>query len=137
MKKIILLSVAIFISSLLIISCSKENITNVASYVTKGTWRVTLYQENGVSKLYYFSNYDFIFSNSTVTATRNASTVTGTFSTKYDDSKNKLVLNFGNTSPFNQLNDDWEILEESATKIRMQDVSGGNGGTDLLTLEKY
>ena len=137
MKKIILLSVAIFISSLLIISCSKENITNIASYVTKGTWRVTLYQENGVSKLYYFSNYDFIFSNSTVTATRNASTVTGTFSTKYDDSKNKLVLNFGNTSPFNELNDDWEILEESATKIRMQDVSGGNGGTDLLTLEKY
>lgn len=137
MKKIILLSVAIIISSPLIISCSKENITNVASYVTKGTWRVTLYQENGVSKLYYFSNYDFIFSNSTVTATRNASTVTGTFSTKYDDSKNKLVLNFGNTSPFNQLNDDWEILEESETKIRMQDVSGGNGGTDLLTLEKY
>ena len=137
MKKIILLSVAIFISSLLIISCSKENITNIASYVTKGTWRVTLYQENGVSKLYYFSNYDFIFSNSTVTATRNASTVTGTFSTKYDDSKNKLVLNFGNTSPFNELNDDWEILEESATKIRMQDVSGGNGGADLLTLEKY
>lgn len=137
MKKIILLSVAIIISSLLIISCSKENITNVASYVTKGTWRVTLYQENGVSKLYYFSNYDFTFSNSTVTATKNASTVTGTFSTKYDDSKNKLVLNFGNTSPFNQLNDDWEILEESATKIRMQDVSGGNGGTDLLTLEKY
>ena len=137
MKKIILLSVAIFISSLLIISCSKENITNIASYVTKGTWRVTLYQENGVSKLYYFSNYDFTFSNSTVTATRNASTVTGTFSTKYDDSKNKLVLNFGNTSPFNELNDDWEILEESATKIRMQDVSGGNGGTDLLTLEKY
>ena len=137
MKKIILLSVAIFTSSLLIISCSKENITNIASYVTKGTWRVTLYQENGVSKLYYFSNYDFIFSNSTVTATRNASTVTGTFSTKYDDSKNKLVLNFGNTSLFNQLNDDWEILEESATKIRMQDVSGGNGGTDLLTLEKY
>ena len=137
MKKIILLSVAIFVSSLLIISCSKENITNVASYVTKGTWRVTLYQENGISKLYYFSNYDFTFYNSTVTATKNASTVAGTFSTKYIDSKNKLVLNFGNTSPFNQLNDDWEILEESATKIRMQDVSGGNGGTDLLTIEKY
>jgi hypothetical protein len=137
MKKIILLSVAILFSSLLIISCSKENITNVASYVTKGTWRVTLYQENGISKLYYFSNYDFTFYNSAVTATKNASTVTGTFSTKYIDSKNKLVLNFGNTSPFNQLNDDWEILEESAIKIRMQNVSGGNGGTDLLTLEKY
>jgi len=46
------------------------------------------------------------------------------------------VLNFGNTIPFNELNDDWEILEESATKIRMQDVSGGSGGTDLLTFEK-
>jgi hypothetical protein len=136
MKKIILLSVSILICSLLIVSCSKDNLSNVASYVTKGTWRVTLYQENGISKLYYFSNYDFTFYNSTVTATKNASTITGTFSTKYVDSKNKLVLNFGNTSPFNQLNDDWEILEESAIKIRMQNVSGSSGGTDLLTIEK-
>ncbi|MFM1829446.1 MAG: hypothetical protein RL624_1687 [Bacteroidota bacterium] len=136
MNKIKFIAGAFFISSLLFLSCSKDNLSNVWSYVTKGTWRVTLYQENGVSKLYYFSNYDFTFSNSTVTATRNATTVTGTFSTKYDDSKNKLVLNFGNTSPFNELNDDWEILEESATKIRMQDVSGGSGGTDLLTFEK-
>jgi hypothetical protein len=118
------------------VSCSKDNLSNVASYVTKGTWRVTLYQENGISKLYYFSNYDFTFYNSTVTATKNTSTITGTFSTKYVDSKNKLVLNFGNTSPFNQLNDDWEILEESAIKIRMQNVSGSSGGTDLLTIEK-
>lgn len=136
MKKIILLSVSIFICSLLIVSCSKDNLSNVASYITKGAWRVTLYQENGISKLYYFSSYDFTFSNTTVTAIKSGSTVTGTFSTKYDDSKNKLVLNFGNTIPFNQLNDDWEILEESAIKIRMQNVSGGSGGTDLLTIEK-
>lgn len=135
MNKIKFIATAFFISSLFFLSCSKENITNIASYVTKGTWRVTLYQENGVSKLYYFSNYDFTFSNSTVSATRNATTVTGTFSTKYVDSKNKLVLNFGNTSPFNVLNDDWEILEETAAKVRLQNMSS-SGGTDLLTFEK-
>jgi len=135
MNKIKFIVAAFFISSLVFLSCSKENITNIASYITKGTWRVTLYQENGVSKLYYFSNYDFTFSNSTVSATRSATTVTGTFSTKYVDSKNKLVLNFGNTSPFNVLNDDWEILEETAAKVRLQNMSS-SGGTDLLTFEK-
>jgi hypothetical protein len=38
--------------------------------------------------------------------------------------------------PFDELNDDWHIIEETSTKIRLQDVSGGSGGTDLLTFEK-
>ena len=34
------------------------------------------------------------------------------------------------------LSDDWDIVERTDTKIRLQDVSGGNGGTDYLTFEK-
>lgn len=34
------------------------------------------------------------------------------------------------------LSDDWDVLERTDTKIRLIDVSGGNGGTDYLTFEK-
>ena len=37
---------------------------------------------------------------------------------------------------FEELTDDWEITEKSATVIKLRDVSGGNGGTDYLTFTK-
>jgi len=38
--------------------------------------------------------------------------------------------------PFDELNDDWHILNETSTKIQLEDVSGGSGEIDLLTFEK-
>ncbi len=43
---------------------------------------------------------------------------------------------FASPADFAELSDDWEIISHSATKIELRDVSGGNGGTDLLTFEK-
>ena len=139
-------STRFFISISLIIclttlSCKKEDNsnspgTNIANIVTQGTWRVTLYEDSGSDETYYFSNYTFSFLNGSVSATYNGSVVTGTYSTAFDDSKNKLILNFGTVVPFDELNDDWHIIEETSVKIRLQDVSGGNGGIDLLTFEK-
>jgi hypothetical protein len=37
---------------------------------------------------------------------------------------------------FEDLNDDWDIISRSSTKIELIDISGGNGGTDYLTFEK-
>ena len=46
-----------------------------------------------------------------------------------------FVLNFDNSgpgSPLGDLNDDWNVIENSLIIIRLDDPSGG-GGTDLLT----
>ena len=43
---------------------------------------------------------------------------------------------FASPADFAELSDDWEIISHSATKIELRDVSGGNGGIDLLTFEK-
>ena len=40
------------------------------------------------------------------------------------------------TNNFEELNDDWDVVSQSATKIELIDVSGGNGGTDYLTFER-
>jgi hypothetical protein len=139
MKKII--SSILMLSIFLMTSCEKDDnpnagSTNITNIINQGNWRITLYNDSGTDELYHFTGYTFTFSNGTITAVRNTTTVTGTYSTLFDDSKNKFLLNFGSTVPFDELNDDWHIIEETSTKIRLQDVSGGSGGTDLLTFEK-
>lgn len=132
---------SLFFLSLFFIACTKSNnssnaSSNVSTIVTQGNWRITLYNDSGTDELYHFNGYTFEFNNGTVKATKSGTTITGTYSTGVDDSKNKMYLDFGSITPFDELNDDWHILEESNTKIRLQDVSGGNGGTDLLTFER-
>ncbi|MCM4152822.1 hypothetical protein DHD05_14595 [Arenibacter sp. N53] len=43
---------------------------------------------------------------------------------------------FASPADFAELSEDWDIISHSSTKIELKHVSGGNGGTDLLTLEK-
>lgn len=43
---------------------------------------------------------------------------------------------FASPADFAELTEDWDIITHSATKIELIHVSGGNGGTDLLTFEK-
>lgn len=139
-----LYSIAIIASIILfVISCSKDdNSLNPSSestseFLKTGKWKITLLNDDGKDETYHFVGYEFTFeSNNKVVATKNTSTVEGTWSTVLDDSKHKLVLNFGEVEPFDELNDDWDIIENSANKIKLRDVSGGNGGTDLLTFEK-
>ena len=35
-----------------------------------------------------------------------------------------------------ELNSDWHIIEQNSNTIKLEDVSGGNGGTDYLTFIK-
>ncbi len=133
------------ITSLLLLvtvfSCKKEdnsanNNTQISNNIVQGSWRMTLYNEDGNDELHHFTGYTFTFNNGTATAVKSGTTVTGTYSLIVDDSKNKILFDFGAVVPFNDLNDDWQVLESTAAVFRLQHVSGGNGGTDLLTFEK-
>ena len=124
-------------------ACEKDNSTtdpsnsSTSDIVGQGTWKVTLYNDSGNEETQNFAGYNFTFdSNGTIAAVKNASTVNGTWSTGTDDSQNQLILDFGTAVLFSELNEDWVILEKTASKIRLEHLSGGNGGTDLLTFEK-
>jgi hypothetical protein len=124
-------------------ACEKDKSTtdpsnsSTSEIVGQGTWKVTLYNDSGNEETQNFAGYNFTFdSNGTIAAVKNASTVNGTWNTGADDSQNKLILDFGTAVQFSELNEDWLILEKTASKIRLEHVSGGNGGTDLLTFEK-
>lgn len=135
--KIVLFAIAALAVS--VSSCKKEDsidLTQTNSIVQAGTWRVTNFNEDGSDHTSHFSGYAFTFATGgVVTATLDSTTVTGTWSTGTDDSTPKFNLAF-TAVQFEELSDDWHIKAQSDVKLQLEDVSGGNGGTDLLTFEK-
>ena len=142
MKKIFALA-TIFIA-LGLTSCKKDepstsNITtsNVTTTVSAGTWRVTYYWDTNRDETANFNGFNFTFGTSNlVSASNSLLTINGTWSIANDDSKIKLILAFTTNANFIEISDDWHVIERTDTKIRLQDISGGNGGTDYLTFEK-
>jgi hypothetical protein len=155
MKK---LSIFVSLFSLLALStaCSDDSLqplTNVQPVIdaaTSGTWRISNYADSGTNHTSHFNGYSFTFgSGNVVSASNGTNTYTGTWSvtnssgsddSHHDDDShyNDIDFNIFFTSPANfvELSDDWDIVSYSATRIELIDVSGGNGGTDILVLEK-
>jgi hypothetical protein len=141
---------AFALSLFTIVSCNKNddspnnNIQNtVQTNVQSGTWRITKFIDSGTDETNHFTGYNFTFNSSGVlNANNGTNNYNGTWSiidsNSSDDSQDDLDfnLNFNLTNNFEDLNDDWDFISQSATKIELIDVSGGNGGTDYLTYEK-
>lgn len=139
MKTIKILALA-FLAITTVSSCKKDekiSPSNSAAVIKDGTWKVTLFSEDGVNETYHFTGYSFDFQEGgVVKATSSSNTVNGTWATREDSGKTKLDLDFDDVNNFDELDEDWEILTQNASKIELKHVSGGNGGTDLLTFEK-
>ncbi len=115
----------------------------IENNVEKGTWRISKFIDSGEDETNDFAGYDFTFEASGVlNATNGVNNYNGTWSitdsNSNDDSKDDLDfnINFNLMNEFEDLNDDWDIISQSSTKIELIDVSGGNGGTDYLTFVK-
>jgi Prokaryotic membrane lipoprotein lipid attachment site len=140
MKKIV--NIFLFAAIAVVSGCSRDNSndisqSNVASTVSSGSWRVTYYWDTDHEETSNFNGYSFTFNGgSLLTAINGGTTVTGSWQTGNDNSTIKLIINFATPANFSELSEDWHVLERTNTKIRMQHISGGSGGTDLLTLER-
>ncbi len=116
---------------------SSGNTAAVENTLLSDTWRITYFFDDG-DETNHFTGYTFTFQEGgEVSATKTGSTVDGTWSVTSSSSGGlKLNLDFGTTTPFDELNDDWKIVERTDTRIRLEDVSGGSGETDYLTFER-
>lgn len=140
------LSIIILAITLTVSSCSDDDnsdnspnqATDLNNIAQTGTWKITYFNDSGNDETYHFTGYNFTFaSGGTATAVNGSATQTGTWSvTSGSSSSNKFNLNFSDVEPFDELNDDWDILEYTSSVIKLKDISGGNGGTDFLTFEK-
>ncbi len=147
--------------ALFIVSCSSDddsdsNSNDNAALIeasitnaTNGTWRISNFNDSGQDETSDFTGYSFTFgADGTIIATNGTTTQTGTWSitddsnSSDDDSSNDDDIDFNinfpvpDTNNFEDLNDDWDIVTTSETQISLIDISGGNGGIDVLIFTK-
>lgn len=149
-KYLKVMTTACFTVIITLISCSKDDnnqnadiLNQVKSDTQSGTWRITKFIDSGNDETSHFAGYNFTFHSSGVlNASNDVNNFDGSWSitdkNSNDDNLNDLDFNitFALTNDFEDLNDDWDFISQSQTKIELIDVSGGNGGTDYLTFEK-
>ena len=99
-----------------------------------GLWKVTTYLDDGIDETNDYNGYELKFNNDGTVIADNGTPINGDWSVQ--NSESTLILNFGTSIPFNEFNDDWDVIATSDTSIELRDVSGGGGGTDTLILEK-
>lgn len=117
--------------------------STIETNVKSGTWRISKFIDSGTDETNHFTNFNFTFSSTGVLNANNGTTdYNGTWSitdsNSNDDSQDDLDFNihFNLTNEFQDLNDDWDFISQSATLIELIDISGGNGGIDSLTFVK-
>ena len=105
--------------------------------LTTGDWYVTNYFDD-VDETALFDGLVFNFaSDGSATANGSGMSTNGTWSTASgDETELELNLNFGIEIPFDELEEDWDVLEATDEIIRLKDISGGDGTTDFLTFER-
>ena len=109
---------------------------DLTSILSDGLWIVASYTEDGNEQTANYTGYELNFDMAgTVVADNGSNTNNGTW--MVISSGNQMFINFGTDIPFEEFNDDdWDVISVSSTEVTIQDVSGGNGGTDTLTLQK-
>ncbi len=156
MKKGLYFSFLVMLSfSLMLLACSSDDddvkdnsqqISQIENIVESGTWRITNFIDSGKNETSDFTGYDFLFnSDGSLIATNGTNTIDGTWSITDDSSSSSssdddidfnIFFPVPDTNDFEDLNDNWDIISSTSTKIELIDISGGNVGTDTLTFEK-
>lgn len=143
-------------SALLFMGCNSDDDSNdsgtnetptiaqIQSTAQSGTWRITYFFDSDEDETSNFNGYVFTFnSNGIVSAVHPSETVTGNWSITSSSSSSSssnpdfnLFFPVNEDHDFDDLIDDWDVIQITDTTIELIDVSGGNGGTDYLTFTK-
>lgn len=141
-KKIALFAITL---AMLSVSCDKEEVNNstevesTKATVQNGTWRVTTLEDSGEDETADFAGYLFTFAeNGQLSATNNNNTLTGTWAIRNDREDDvEFIINFPvpETSIFDDLNEDWDIVSVTDTRIELIDRDEDEAD-DRLVLER-
>jgi hypothetical protein len=120
-----------------------DNQNNVTIIVTEGTLKITLYWDSDLNETINFNTFNFSFgANNELIATEGTNSYNGTWSITdtngYINNLSHLKFDITFTSPihFVEIIDDWEIIDQSASYIKLRDVIDSNGQKDFLAFSK-
>lgn len=111
---------------------------NIKTTLPQGEWEVSKLIDGQSDHTSDFESFVFTFKeDGTVRAQNDLFTENGTWAYDNSSSSNEeLILQFSEQTPFDQINDDWDIVSVTNSTIELSDISGGNGDIELLTFTK-
>ncbi|MBK5213295.1 MAG: hypothetical protein JJE55_06520 [Flavobacteriaceae bacterium] len=113
------------------------NTTELTNIFIDGLWFVQSYIDDGDDETNDYNGYVLNFNaDGSVLAVSSNNTISGIWSVVSSSNGLDVILDFGTAMPFDEFNDDWDVDTYTNTRVELSDVSGGNGGTDYLILEK-
>ncbi len=114
-----------------------EENTSLSAILGEGIWKVVEYQKGDIDETEDYIDIQMDFnSGGSVIASNGTSEAEGAWSVTGDSGSDYLVLDFGTIAPFDEFNEDWEIIEISETKLELRNVSGGDGSISKLVFER-
>ncbi|GAB4515055.1 MAG: hypothetical protein Tsb004_23650 [Allomuricauda sp.] len=142
----------------LVVSCSEDDDSNgsvnfssadaiaLTDSVNNGTWRVTLFIDDDENETSDYNGAEFTFnSDGTIDVEMGMNTFSGTWSIELDDDDDdddldelEFDISFSNSNNFDDLSDDWYVIEYSNNRIRLSedDDDDDDDDDDLLTFER-
>ncbi|WP_299531990.1 hypothetical protein [Ulvibacterium sp.] len=142
--------------SFALVSCSTDenngdnetivvNAEEVKAIITDGEWRITFYADSDVDDTDNYNGYVFTFNvDGTLGATNGSTSLSGAWSitesenNDTDERERDVDFNIFFASPdiFEELANDWNILNYNDAKMELWDTSVDDGSTDYLNFEK-
>ena len=122
-------------------SCKKKQMKTIKNDMVEGTWKVTLYSDDGENETSDFSGDTFTFKSDGTVTVSGTHPMNGTWSVDKDnsddDSNDHIEFTLSFAAPLDELSDDWHVECHTDTRLELKDVSGNEeNGTDYLTFEK-
>ena len=113
------------------------DVVEIRQFLNSGEWEVATYIDSGNDETADFDGFGIVFDlNGAVFAQGNGGVINGSWLLRRDDEGLKLDLNFEEQMPFDELNDDWKIVEVGENVIELRNVSEENDSESILVLEK-
>jgi len=155
MKKNLLIQCLAGLLVITLIACSNDEddnaldpdqaIMDIESHILAGDWIISSFVESGMDETSQFSEFTFGFAEGGVISASSATDMlTGAWTIEEDDNSTEdplddtvdFTLFFGvpDTDPFDDLNEDWEVVSYTSTQITLRD--GENGNFDTLIFSR-
>lgn len=135
--------VVVFVSFLLLASCSKRKIKKVENSLIEGNWKVQSYLDDNEDKTSDFNGIVFTFKADGVVSLTGSVSVNGTWDVSKENDGNdddlfdkdhlELILNI--PYPYDFISEDWEIENHSDSQIELKDFSGDGSEETLIFIK--
>ena len=108
----------------------------LSNVLTSGSWYVSYFYGDGNDDTNYYDGYNFNFnSNGSCTAIKNAITTNGDWDLYDESSYQRFDLHYDGDA-LDEMEEDWKVLEFTATCIRLKHESNAENDNHYLNLSK-